>query len=432
MSMKKILLLSALLFSLAFSPVTGQDTPEFSKIDILIIRGENYKVIDTCRQILATDSLNAEIWYKLGFAYQNLMSEEKSFACFSKASSLSPASNRYSFMVAKGFYNKNKPQLAKPYLIKLSTADSMNWAYSHYLTSIMMQEGNYNDAIKIYTRFYLQDTTNSTFLDKIGFATLKIGNLPMAKRLYSKSLALNSRNVSAMKNLAYIFSMENKADTAIKILTRAIETDPADMDLYSRRGGVYFAINYNKKALNDYLKILSSGDSTILYIKRAGIGYQNNLQPKEAIKYLLIAYKKDSTDYETASLLGQNYYHLADYKKSIRYYKMVTKLLSPAVGQMGVATIMLAEAQKNAGLYQDAISSYLSAMKVSNDPSLNMIIANIYDEQLKDVPKAIYYYELYLANVKKMNKAAFTSEYAESIKKRVEFLKNPPPIIKEP
>jgi len=427
-TMKKFIFLAGFLFTLIFMPATGQDIPELSKIDLLIIRGENYKVIDTCRQILTTDSLNSEIWYKMGLAYQNLMSEENSFRCFSRASELAPANNRYTFMVAKGYYTKDKPALAKPYLLKITAADSLNWAYSHYLTSILMQEQNFDDAIKIYRRFYNQDSSNYFYLDKIGFATLKKGDTDEAKELYSRSLELNKKNVSAMKNLAYIFTMENKVDTAVKILTKAISTEPDDMDLFVRRASLYFATNNNKRALNDYLKILSSGDSSVLFLKRAGIGYQNNLQPKEAIKYLLLAYSKDSNDYETASLIGQNYYLQTQFKKSIYYYKRVTKILTPSVGQLGIATIMLAESQNGAGLYQDAISSYLTAIKTSSDPNLYMIIANLYDEQLKDVPKALYYYDLFLTSIKKASKPGVSSAYVESIKKRVEFLKNPVPV----
>ncbi len=86
LNMKRSLALTGLFFILVLLNVQAQNLHEFSKIDLLIIRGENYKVIDTCRQILKTDSLNSEIWYKMGLALQNLMSEENSFSCFSKAS----------------------------------------------------------------------------------------------------------------------------------------------------------------------------------------------------------------------------------------------------------------------------------------------------------------------------------------------------------
>ena len=51
-----------------------------------------------------------------------------------------------------------------------------------------------------------------------------------------------------------------------------------------------------------------------------------------------------------------------------------------------------------------------------------MKIANLYDEKLKNIPKAIYYYELYLRRVKNANNE-YSTEYNESIRKRIESLK---------
>jgi hypothetical protein len=53
-----------------------------------------------------------------------------------------------------------------------------------------------------------------------------------------------------------------------------------------------------------------------------------------------------------------------------------------------------------------------------------MIIANLYDEKLKDTPKAIYYYELFLDKTKK-SQMKFTPGYIDKVKERLEFLKNP-------
>jgi tetratricopeptide (TPR) repeat protein len=400
----------------------AQKREENSAIDLLLVRGDYQKVVDTCRVIITADSLNAEGWYKMGLAYQNLLSDDKSFDCFSKAASIEPGNSRYNFMLARAYSGKGKSQKAKPLLEALCTSDTLNWTYAFYLTGIYMQEGKYDESIKIYSRFYTQDTTNYVFLDKSGFAFLRKGEFETAIDLYNKSLAINPENTNALKNLSYLYASTYRADTAIKLLTRAMETDPEDMDLYVRRGGLHYLINYNKRALNDYLKVLSSGDSATLYLKRAGIGYTNNLQPKEAVVYLLKAYNKDSNDYETTNYLGRNYNELNDTKNSIYYYKRTMKILAPAVQQTSIASVMLAESQKKGGLYKEAIETYLSALKTSPDISLYMIIANLYDEKLKDPKNAIYYYNIFLEKLKtaKMN---FKSDYIESISKRVVFLK---------
>jgi tetratricopeptide (TPR) repeat protein len=421
-SMKKIISTLVVLVLFMTQVSLAQNREENSSIDILLVRGDYQKVVDTCRVIISTDSTDASAWYRMGLAYQNLLSDDKSFDCFSKAASLEPGNSRYNFMLARAYSGKGKSQKAKPILEALCSGDTLNWTYAFYLTGIYMQEGKYDESIKIYSRFYTQDTTNYVFLDKSGFAFLRKGDFDTAIVLYNKSLAINPKNTSAIKNLSYLYASTYRADTAIKLLTRAMETDPEDMELYVRRGGLHYLINYNKRALNDYLKVLSSGDSATLYLKRAGIGYSNNLQPKEAIVYLLKAYQKDSNDYETTSYLGRNYNELNDTKNSIHFFKRTMKILAPAIQQTSLATVMLAESQKKGGLYKEAIETYLSALKTSPDVSLYMIIANLYDEKLKDPKNAIYYYDLFLEKLKS-SKMNFQSDYIESIMKRVMFLK---------
>jgi tetratricopeptide (TPR) repeat protein len=213
-----------------------------------------------------------------------------------------------------------------------------------------------------------------------------------------------------------------RVDTAIILLTRGIAIDPEDLDLYVRRANINFLINHTKRALDDYLKILKTGDTTFIYLKRAGIGYSNNLQPKESNVYLKLAFKKDTTDYETATFLAQNYDKLGKPDTAIYYYKRVLKILDPIVDQASITSIFLAESLKDGGYYKEAIDTYLKCMKTTDDINLYMIVANLYDEKFNDIPKAIYYYQKFVDNLKnaRMN---FSSDYTDQVKKRLEFLK---------
>jgi len=427
--MKRIILTFILAVLVFFQTGFAQTKPDNSKIDILLIRGDYKKVIDTCQLILTKDTLNSEIYYKMGLAYQNLILDDKAFDCFLKAATITPENNSYKFMLAKSYYNKGKSNLAKPILLNLCAIDSMNWTYSYYLTSIYIQEAKYDESINIYNRFYKQDSLNYSIIDKLGFATLKTGDLFGAIDLFNKSITLNNKNINAIKNVAYCYTLTYRADTAIQLLTMGIEIDPNDIDLYVRRAALNYSLNRNKRALNDYLKILSSGDSSFLYLKRAGIGYTNNLQPKESIPFLLKAYEKDSTDLEVSSFLGRNYSKIDDFKKSAFYYRHLIKTLNPFVQQTYINYYMLAEVLKSDGLYEDAITNYLLGQKLTSDINTSMIVANIYDEKLNNIPKAIYYYELYLNGIKSIKSNA-RAEYIEKVKKRVEFLKTPKPTTK--
>jgi tetratricopeptide (TPR) repeat protein len=404
--------------------IFAQVKPDNSKIDIMLIRGDNKKVIDTCQLILSFDSLNSEIYYKMGLAYQNLIQDDKSSDCFYHASKISPWNINYSFMVAKSYYNKGKSNLAKPILLKLCTTDSLNWVYSYYLTSILMQENRYDESLEIYNRFQKYDSLNYILLDKIGFAYLRKGNYDTSIYYFNRSLALNKKNVTTLKNLAYLWAVTYKIDTAIQILTRAINLDPADMDLYVRRASMNYSKNYTKRALDDYLKVLASGDSSFLYLKRIGVGYTNNFQPKEAVEYLLKAYHKDSTDYEVSNYLAQNYQKLKDLKKSAYYYRRIIKTINPVMQQLRMTDLLLAEVLKADGLYEEAITYYLLGQEFRSETNITLIVANLYDEKLKDIPKAIHYYELFFENTKNLRSNSRSAEYIDSLRKRLDFLKN--------
>src|SRR4030065_2471105 len=135
--MKKIFIFIASL-SLLLNPSLAQNTDVNTRINLLLLNGQYEKVIDTCKLILASDSLNSDIYYKLGIAYENSL-DDASFKCFYQAARLNPNNTLFSFSLAKGYYGRSKYKLAKPLLNKLCSLDSLNWAYAYYLSSIYMQ-----------------------------------------------------------------------------------------------------------------------------------------------------------------------------------------------------------------------------------------------------------------------------------------------------
>jgi len=417
--MKSFQLIIMILLAAGLNAQTPDPKPGLDK---MLMQGEYEKVIDSCKQILLTDSLDAEIYFTLGTALQSTLMDEQALSAFQKAVSLDSANRNYNFILAKSYYSKSKNRLAEPLFSNLYGNDTLNWVYAYYLTSIYMQENRFDESIKIYDRFLKKDSANYAFHDRKGFALLKKGVYDSARIMYEESLQLKPDNTSAIKNLAFLYAEDNRRDTAVYILTEGIKIDPSDMDLYVRRAQLNYSRNYNKRALDDYLVILASGDSTELYLKRAGIGYCNNLQQYHAIKYLLLAYKIDSSDYETCSYLGQSYYKLRDMKRSIYYYEKVLKILAPITNQTRLSQILLAESLKEDGQYREALNTYLKAQQIKPDPNIYMIMANIYDEQFNDKKSALRYYQLYLDNLKSGG-GMVSREYLDAIMKRMEYLK---------
>jgi len=420
--MKKLILILTIFASLYFPNAFAQTSPDYSKIDIMLGRGEYNRVIDTCKLILSADSLNDVIYYKMGLAYQNFLPDDKSFDCFLKASTLAPDNKVYKFMVAKGYNNRGKSKMAIPILESLYESDTLNWTYAYHLTTLYMTEKKYNESLKIYQRFYEKDSLDYVILDKIGFALLRKGFYPTAIEYYNKSLAINPKNIGSIKNLSFLYASTWQADTALQLLTMGIKIDSTDLDLYIRRAALNFSYNYTKRALDDYLLIMATGDSTLLYIKRAGIGYHYNLQNEKAVEYLKIAFRKDSTDIEVSTFLARSYERMKDYKNSAWYYRSIIRNLDPYLMQLSYAYISLAQTLNTAGLYKEAIDNYLTGQKFGPNRNTDMIIANIYDEKLNDIPNALRYYQRVLNNYKN-DKIPPSSKYYESVQKRVDYLK---------
>jgi type IV pilus assembly protein PilF len=408
------------------SQLMAQNPTKNSEINLMLLRGDYEKVIDTCRQILTYDSLNPDIHYKMGLAFQNTLEEDLALKNFSRAVDLAPGNKVYNFALAKEYYDSGKNKLAEPLLMKLCSIDSMKWAYAYYLSNVYMQSNRFEEAINTFRRFVMKDSTNCAYLDKLAFAYLKNGDFAYATDLYNKSLSINQKNLTAIKNLSYLYAATMNSDTAIQLLSKGIEIDSSDMNLYIMRAQLYYSKSYTKRALDDYLVILASGDSSKIYLKRTGIGYSYNFQPQKAIVYLLKAYKADSSDYETCSYLAQCYYKTKDIKKSIYYYDKTIRLLTPVEKQLGLTYSLLGDSYYSNERYQDAISNYLKGQNKWSDPENYMKIANIYDGKLHKGEKAISYYQKFLDNLKDARRT-YPSEYTESIQKRLDYLKKNPP-----
>ncbi|HPJ59776.1 MAG TPA: tetratricopeptide repeat protein [Bacteroidales bacterium] len=416
---KKFFLLILLLCAFLCS-ATGQKIQDNPEIDMMLIRGDYERVIDTCDLVLQNDSLNAPIWYKKGLAYQNILPDDKSFDCFLKASEIDPDNNLYRYMVAKDYYGRGQNMKARPLLTELCASDSMNWRYAFYLTGMYLKDGKYDDAINVYKRFYDRDSTNYIILDKLGYAFFKKGEYLTAIDFYNRSMAIRENNISTIKNLSYLYQTVNRPDTAIILLTRGIELDPYDIDLYIRRGSIYFSRG-NSRARADYLKILSLGDSSALYLKRAGIGFYSKNEYLMAIRYLNIASKKDTTDYETLELLAKSYHELNDLKKTEYYYNKIIDVLGPAVIQLSATHSTLGNVYIEDKNYNEAIANLLKSDHYYKNPGMIWIVGYLYDEKLNNPSKAIYYYRQCLTDNRNSG-YPYSEDELKNVRDRLEYL----------
>lgn len=73
-------------------------------------------------------------------------------------------------------------------------------------------------------------------------------------------------------------------------------------------------------------------------------------------------------------------------------------------------------------MYAEAVESFIKSNKMIRNPSLILVIANLYDERLNNVSRAISYYRDFLSDHSNSGQV-ITPDYIESVTKRVEYLK---------
>lgn len=122
------------------------------------------------------------------------------------------------------------------------------------------------------------------------------------------------------------------------------------------------------------------------------------------------------------SLNPEIYYKtINDLKKSAYYYQSIIRNFNPMLKQLSYSHVSLAEILKTEGIYKEAVDSYLLGQKLSADMNIDMIVANLYDEKINDIPKALYYYQLFM-DANKNNKR-YSKKYIEKIQARIDYLK---------
>jgi tetratricopeptide (TPR) repeat protein len=293
------------------------------------------------------------------------------------------------------------------------------------LAAICYQANKSREALDIFTFLYNQDTTNYILLNKIANCWIKMGKNRKAIGTYKSSIKINAQNIPTYKSISYIYFRLNKQDTARIYLDAAIKIDSTDADLYRRRGDCYFADNYYFRSNWDYLKVLKSGDSSVLILKRLGIGHNSVKMYKEALEFLTMAHKKDTADAETCQHLGFVLRMLNRLDESLVYYKKVLAIKQPELYYVGDIYEDIGYDYDLKSDFPKAMSSYKQALTLMQESfskyTLYYRMAKICDENLKDYRSAAYYYQNHLDKAKNLN-LILDEDYEKKIKNYIAWL----------
>jgi tetratricopeptide (TPR) repeat protein len=151
-------------------------------------------------------------------------------------------------------------------------------------------------------------------------------NYTEAIQNYKKIIDLNPTNINKyLREFGEIYEKQNMFYEAIECYIKVLKTEKNDISvigvLTNQIGTCYFNLNQFKLSINYFKKVLLIKEISDVHCN-IGICNISLKDYKEAEIYLLNSYKMDQ-NIRASSSLGQIYYYLKKYEKSIEYYKQI-------------------------------------------------------------------------------------------------------------
>lgn len=127
-----------------------------------------------------------------------------------------------------------------------------NVSYLEKFGEFDTQQGNYEDAIKDYTKAIRYAPKDPVPHASRGYVYQKMGKQDEAIADYTQAIALDPTDGELYLIRGVAYSLKGLNDEAIRDYSRAIAIDPHNGDAHFNRAQAYEAKNMNDKAIEDY------------------------------------------------------------------------------------------------------------------------------------------------------------------------------------
>src|ERR1017187_145474 len=433
----KYLLGLVLLLTFYAGTLCAQNNSQPNEIDLLFLKEDNPKAAQTIESMLINSPKTAELYYKLGLAYQNQYLYDKAINSYSKCIKLD-SNHTPAYLSIGDCYNElGNPKKALPVYEKVFTSDSTNIKAGLKLASILVDLQKYQHASDIFTKIVVLDSSNSYIyrqlglcaekLDTISYGVQKFDTLSLSVKYYLKALRLNNNDMITVRLLVNFYIKQKWTGAAIYLLKNRIEKDPDSPILNTLLGDVYFSGGKYMDALHNYSVSMRCGDTTAYLLQKTGIGHYLNAVKVDSIFITrkIVGYNLAVKILEKSLLLEDNtvtYYYLAqaeqklgNYKESIDYFNRALKIIIP--GFLPEIYLHMGECYSKLNDYPEMLKSYKAALLFEPDNTVLLRnIADVYEKGLSDNASAVKYYKEYL------EKDTLNNEVTDKVKQKINKL----------
>jgi len=427
----KCLLRLLLLLTFYSGILYAQNKSLSDDVDLMLMKEHYREAANTIVSSLNNSSGSAELYYKLGIAYQKQYLFSKAIEAYSKSVSLDTNLTAAYLSIGDCYIELGSNRKAHSIYEKVYNSDSTNIKAGLSLASILFDKQDYQNAFNVYKKISLIDSSNSYIYRQLGYCAQKLDTIILSNEYYDKALKLNENDmISLQQRINNLLKMKWKGN-ALFILFEWNRKDPDNSIINKLLGDTYFNDIKYDVAIGYYSKALKTGDTTAYLLQKMGISYYMNAVRMDSAEIT----KKDSCYRHAAAILEKGaaidgnpvtYYYLAtanqklgNYTESIKYFNTVLLIAIPGI--IGELYLHMSESYAALKDYYNEINSYKGGLLFSLDKTTLLLnIAEVYEKNLSDNASAVFYYKEYLGKDPQNNEinTAIKQKLKEISKKR--------------
>ncbi|GAB5491949.1 MAG: hypothetical protein Phog2KO_21640 [Phototrophicaceae bacterium] len=146
-------------------------------------------------------------------------------------------------------------------------------AYFVGLGNAYYQQGNYNQAIIVYSCALETDATYAPALVARGFSYAILGNQANALEDYNQAIVLDANLISAYLNRGILYTQQGRFGLALTDFDLVISLEPDNAQAYNNRGVVYGAEGDYELAIADFEMAISLDETYAMPYASLGVVY---------------------------------------------------------------------------------------------------------------------------------------------------------------
>lgn len=210
-------------------------------------------------------------------------------------------------------------------------------------------------------------------LNEQGVAAIKIKDFNRAENLFNDAISIDSKNITAVFNLAGMYITNKKESQAVSLLQRYTREFPKDAGLHARLGDAYFGSQDPKNAIASYETALKLDPNYPTLPVRLGTLYTMTKKLDKAAAMYEKAVQKNPKDIQSLQNLSSLYLALNKPQQAVSTAKRALQISSSAE-----LYVTLGNAYQGLKDPQNALISFQRAQELGyKDPALPKVIEEL-------------------------------------------------------